>query len=53
MSRDPIEEYLKDPDRRAKIFLILTWGMILTRILIVIGLIIFILVLLGIIRAPL
>jgi len=52
MSRDPIEEYLKDPDRRAKIFLILTWGMIITRILIAIGLIIFILILLGIIQVP-
>ncbi|HIH61704.1 MAG TPA: hypothetical protein HA298_03310 [Methanobacteriales archaeon] len=52
MTRDPIEEYLKDPDRRAKVFLILTWGMILTRILIAIGLIIFILILLGIIKVP-
>ncbi|MBC7100194.1 MAG: hypothetical protein H5T40_00950 [Methanobacteriales archaeon] len=52
MSKDPIEEYLKDPDRRAKIFVIITWGMILTRILIAIGLIIFILVLLGIIKVP-
>ncbi|MCK9150975.1 hypothetical protein [Methanobacterium alcaliphilum] len=49
MSKDPIKDYMKDPDRRAKIFLMLTGGMILSTILITVGTIIFILMLLGII----
>ncbi|GAB6054993.1 hypothetical protein HYG87_03840 [Methanobacterium alkalithermotolerans] len=49
MSKDPIKEYLKDPDRRAKAFLALSAAMVLTTILIVIGTIVFILLALGII----
>jgi prolipoprotein diacylglyceryltransferase len=49
LSKDPIKEYLKDPDKRAKLFLLITGGMILSTVLIVIGTIIFILMLLGII----
>jgi hypothetical protein len=40
---NPIEEFLKDPDRRAKLYLILVAGMILSTIFITIGMIIFIL----------
>ncbi|MDP1553232.1 MAG: hypothetical protein Q8M06_09490 [Methanobacteriaceae archaeon] len=49
MTKDPIKEYLKDPDKRAKLFLLITGGMILSTVLIVIGTLIFILMLLGII----
>ncbi|BAZ98977.1 MULTISPECIES: hypothetical protein [Methanothermobacter] len=49
MSKDPLKEYLKDPDRRAKLFLLMTGGMILSTVLITIGTIILILLLLGII----
>jgi prolipoprotein diacylglyceryltransferase len=49
LSKDPIKEYLKDPDKRAKLFLLITGGMILSTVLIVIGTLIFILMLLGII----
>lgn len=50
MSKDPLEEFLKDPDRRAKAFMALTGAMILSTILIVIGTIIFILTAIGIIN---
>ena len=49
MSIDPIEDILSDPDRRAKLYLVLAGGMILTTILITIGTLIFILLALGII----
>jgi prolipoprotein diacylglyceryltransferase len=49
LSKDPIKEYLKDPDKRAKLFLLIPGGMILSTVLIVIGTLIFILMLLGII----
>ncbi len=46
MSRDPLNELfkdVKDPDNRAKLFLIVAGAMILSTILIVVGTIIFIL----------
>jgi hypothetical protein len=52
MSRDPLNELfkdVKDPDNRAKLFLIVAGAMILSTILIVVGTIIFILRLLHII----
>jgi hypothetical protein len=49
VSKDPIKEYLKDPDKRAKYFLFISGAMILTTILIVVGTIVFILRLLHII----
>jgi hypothetical protein len=52
MSRDPLNELfkdVKDPDNRAKLFLIVAGAMILSTILIVVGTIIFILRLLQII----
>jgi hypothetical protein len=49
MRRDPFDQYFKDPDRRAKLYLLSVGAMILTTILITVGTIIFILLLLGII----
>ncbi len=49
MNIDPIEEYFKDPDKRAKLFLFYAAAQIITTFLMVIGVIIFILWLLGII----
>jgi hypothetical protein len=46
MSRDPLNELfkdIKDPDNRAKLFLLVSGAMIMSTILIVIGTIIFIL----------
>ncbi|MGZ7095567.1 MAG: hypothetical protein ACXVHU_03755 [Methanobacterium sp.] len=50
MSIDPIEDILEDPDNRAKLYLFLTVGMIVSTFLIIIGTIIFILRLVGIIH---
>jgi hypothetical protein len=52
MSQDPLNELfkdIKDPDNRAKLFLVVAGAMILSTILIVVGTIIFILRLLNII----
>ncbi|MGC9517659.1 MAG: hypothetical protein ACP5C3_08185 [Methanomicrobiales archaeon] len=49
MTIDPIEDLLKDPDKRAKVYLIAAGLMILSTILITIGTIIFILMMLNII----
>jgi hypothetical protein len=52
MSQDPFNELfkdIKDPDNRAKLFLVVAGAMILSTILIVVGTIIFILRLLHII----
>ncbi|MDO5850919.1 MAG: hypothetical protein Q4Q23_00340 [Methanobacteriaceae archaeon] len=46
---DPLEDYLKDPDRRAKLFMIFTGLMIISTFLIAIGTIMFILLTLNII----
>lgn len=43
MTVDPLEEFLKDPDKRAKIYLIIVGAMIISTIFIAIGTIIFIL----------
>jgi len=45
MSIDPIEEIMDDPDKRAKVFLILSGASIVSTIMIVIG--VFILILRG------
>ncbi|WP_296803715.1 hypothetical protein [uncultured Methanobrevibacter sp.] len=47
MKRNPIDQYMKDPDNKAKVFIWITRAMIITTILITIGLIIFILHLVG------
>ncbi len=49
MNIDPIEDYFEDPDKRAKLYLLLTAGMILSTILITVGTIVFILRLVGVI----
>jgi prolipoprotein diacylglyceryltransferase len=49
LSVDPLEEMFRDPDRRAKLYLVLVGGMILSTILITVGTLVFILRLLGII----
>ena len=37
MRRDPIEQFMKDPDNKAKLFMWMTYGMIATTFLITIG----------------
>ncbi|MGL6298061.1 MAG: hypothetical protein ACRC1M_02730 [Methanobacteriaceae archaeon] len=49
MNRNPINEYFKDPDEKAKLFVAMTIAMIVSTISITIGTIIFILYLVGII----
>ena len=48
MRRDPIDEFMKDPDNKARLFVWITKAMIITTFLITIGFILFILYLLGI-----
>ena len=47
MKRNPIDQFLKDPDNKAKTFMWITWGMVATTIMITIGIILFILHLVG------
>lgn len=49
MQRNPIDQFLKDPDNKAKLFICLTRSMIIVTFMITIGTIIFILYLLGVI----
>jgi len=49
MKRDPFNQYIKDPDKKANLYLMITGAMIATTILIVIGTIVFILRLVGVI----
>lgn len=48
MRRNPIDEFMKDPDNKARVFVWITKTMIITTFLITIGFILFILYLLGI-----
>ncbi len=50
MKRNPVQQYFKSPDNKAKLFLAINGVMILTTFLIVIGTILFILILVGIIH---
>ena len=50
MRRDPYSQWIKDPDNKAKLFMLVTGVMIMTTFLVVIGTIIFILSLVGIIH---
>ena len=50
MQRNPWDQFIKDPENKAKLFLFINVVMILTTFLIVIGTIIFILILVGIIQ---
>lgn len=49
MQRNPIDQFLKDPDNKAELFIWLTRSMIIVTFMITIGTIIFILYLLGVI----
>ena len=49
MSADPLEDLMKDPERRAKLYLLFVGVQILVTIMIVVGTLIFILRLVGII----
>lgn len=49
VSKDPIKEYLKDPDKKAKYFLVIVVVRIIVTFLMVIGVFVLILRLLGII----
>ena len=49
MSVDPLEDLMKDPDRRAKLYLLFVGVQILVTVMIVVGTLIFILRLVGII----
>ena len=48
MRRNPIDQFLKDPDNKAKVFVWLTYSMVAVTFMITIGLILFILFLVGI-----
>ena len=49
MKRNPIDQFMKDPDNKAKVFIWSTRAMIITTFMITIGVILFILYLVGII----
>jgi hypothetical protein len=47
MKRNPIDQFMKDPDNKAKLFIWITRGMIITTFMITLGVILFIVHLLG------
>jgi len=47
MKRNPIDQFMKDPDNKAKLFIWMTRAMIITTFMITIGVILFILHLVG------
>ncbi len=49
MKRNPIDQWLENPDNKARVFVWITKGMVITTFLITIGFILFILFLVGII----
>ncbi len=48
MRRNPIDQFLKDPDNKAKAFRWITYGMVITTFLITVGFLFFIAFLVGI-----
>lgn len=48
MKRNPIDQYMKDPDNKAKLFMGITYAMIATTFMITIGVILFIMHLAGV-----
>ena len=48
MKRNPIDQYMKNPDNKAKVFIWITRAMIITTFMITIGIILFILFLVGV-----
>lgn len=49
MKRNPLDQWLDDPDNKARVFVWITKGMVITTFLITIGFILFILFLVGVI----
>ena len=47
MKRNPIDQFMKDPDNKAKLFIWMTRAMIITTFMITIGVILFIIHLVG------
>ena len=47
MKRNPIDQFMKDPDNKAKVFICMTRGMIITTFMITIGVLFFIMHLVG------
>ena len=47
MKRNPIDQFMKDPDNKAKVFIWMTRAMIITTLMITIGAILFIMHLIG------
>lgn len=47
MQRNPMDQWMKDPDNKAKVFVWITRAMVLTTFMITIGVILFILHLVG------
>ena len=47
MRRNPIDQFMKDPDNKAKLFMWMTYAMIATTFLITIGFLLFIVHLFG------
>ena len=47
MKRDPIDQYMKDPDNKAKVFVWMTRAMVATTLVIALGVILFICHLVG------
>lgn len=47
MKRDPIDQWMRHPDNKARLFVWITYAMVATTFLITIGLIVFILYLVG------
>ena len=48
MKRNPIDQFMKDPDNKAKVFMWVTYGMVITTFMITIGVILFIIHLVGV-----
>ena len=48
MKRNPIDQYMNDPDNKAKVFIWITRAMIITTFMITLGVILFIVHLVGV-----
>ena len=48
MRRNPIDQFMNDPDNKARVFMWMTYAMIATTFMITIGVILFILYLVGV-----
>ena len=48
MKRNPIDQFMKDPDNKARVFMWITYGMVITTFMITLGVILFIIHLVGV-----